>query len=572
MQEDARKLAIKYALKNAHDYGKAEAGAVLGKLLASNPELRGEMAKLSALVAEAVAEVNGMTHDELQHKYSAYAKEFEAEAAAKAEAGSRARVEVEGAVQGKFATRFAPEPNGYMQIGHAKVCWLGRELADRYKGTLALYFDDTNPEKEKQEYVDAIKKDIEWLGVRFDREYYASDNLPTMYNYAEELIRGNNAYVCTCDTERMKKLRFEGGECEHREQDSGKNLELWKGMLEGRLEENGAVLRLKFDMKSANTAMRDPVAFRIMTHKHYRQGSKYRVWPTYDFNTPVMDSLQGITDAMRSKEYELRNESYARVLELLKLRKPEIRSVARLEITGNITSKRKTNALIEEGRLQGYDDPRLVTIAGLRRRGIRPEAIKSFVLRFGMSKTDSSVSIDMLLAENRSIVDDSAKRLFAVVEPVKLSVEGIGDDTRVELKLHPSKGLGTRECRASGELLISGSDAGKLKEGDRFRLKDLVNVEVTKAGKNGIGARAIGNEALDAPKFQWVDAKQNVKCKLIEIGPLMVGDEFNDGSLQEKEAHAEEYVNVLGKDEVVQFERIGFYKLDEVREKRFIGL
>ncbi len=568
-----RELARKYALKNAFDYGKADPGAVVSKVLASEPKMKESVKELAQLVAEVVKEVNKMSERDLSKALEAYTSEFEEREKEKREKSAKPKMELEGAVVGKFATRFAPEPNGYMQLGHAKMAWLGREFADIYKGTLALYFDDTNPEKERQEYVDAFKKDAEWLGIRFDREYYASDHVPEMYAHAGRLVDSGDAYVCACDGERIKKMRFDGEECEHRKQHKDRNRELWKKMLDGGFKDDEAVLRAKLDMKAENTTLRDPVLFRIVEHEHYRQGRKYKAWPTYDFNTPIVDSLEGITDATRTKEYELREELYYKILDLLKLRKPKMRNIARLEVKDNITSKRKTNELINEGKLTGYDDPRLVTVAGMRRRGIQPQAIRAFVLRFGMSNTNSWVGMDMLLAENRLVIDDAARRLFMVQEPVEVKVHGMPKDIRsVQLNLHPSKSMGQRECSVSDTLLISGSDAKTLKPGTRFRFKDLFNVEVEKKTGSGVEAKYVGNENIDAQKFQWVDSKNKVRCELLLIGTLLVGEKFNEKSLIKVEAYAEKFVDSLEKDEIVQFERVGFYKLDDVKQKTFIAL
>lgn len=573
ISEKVKDEARKFALKNAFDYGKADAGAVISKVLASDPDLRKSIKELSQAVEEVIEQVNAMSEASVEKELEAHAKEFDERDREKREKSAKPKMELEGAVAGKFATRFAPEPNGYMQLGHAKMAWLGREFADIYKGTFALYFDDTNPEKEKAEYVDAFHKDLEWLGVKVDREYYASDHVAELYKYAEKLIDGGNAYVCTCDGEKIKKMRFEGRECGHRKQDKTENGELWKRMLDGGDGADTAVLRAKLDMKAENTTMRDPVLFRIIEHEHYRQGRKYRVWPTYDFNTPIVDSLEGITDATRTKEYELREELYYKILDLLKLRKPRMRTIARLEVKDNITSKRKTNAMISEGLLQGYDDPRLITIAGLRRRGIQPQAIRSFVLRFGMSNTNSQVGMDMLLAENRIVIDDVARRLFLVQEPVEVRIGNMPEGMKsVKLNLHPSKSLGQREASVSGTLMISGADAKTLKQGSKFRFKDLFNVEVTKTGSKDIEARFEGNGNIDAPKFQWVDAETRVRCELVLIGPLLVGEKFNEKSLIRKEAYAEAFVSSLKKNEIVQFERIGFYKLDDTKQNSFIAL
>ncbi len=568
-----RDEARKFALKNAQDYGKADPGAVLSKVLAAEPRLRQSIKELSLLVNEVVQEVNKMSEAQVQKEFDTHAKEFEKRERETQERNANPKMELDGAVAGKFATRFPPEPNGYLQLGHAKIAWLEREFADKYKGTVALYFDDTNPENEKQEFVEEIKKDLEWLGIKFEREYYASDHMGKIYEYAGKLTEHGDAYVCMCDSEKMKKMRFAGEECEHRKQSKAENVKLLRKMLDRGFKDGEAALRLKLDMKAENTTMRDPVILRIITHEHYRQGKKYAAWPTYDFNTPIVDSLEGITDAIRSKEYELRDELDMKILDLLGLRKPRIRSIARLEVKDNITSKRKTNALIEEGKLSGYDDPRLVTIAALRRRGVQPQAIKKFVLRFGMSKTNSEVSIDMLLAENRQVIDGIARRLFLVQEPTEVRIGGMPKERKaVKLNLHPTNEMGQRESSVSDALLISGSDAKTLKPGSVFRLKDLFNVKVEKAGKKEIEAKFLGNESVDAPKFQWVDSKRKVRCELVMVGPLLVGEKFNDKSLIKMEAYAEEFVNSLEKDEIVQFERVGFYKLDDVKQKTFIAL
>ncbi len=560
----------KQAIKNAIDYGKAREGNIIGKVLAEFPDLKSDMKWLNTNIAAAVREVNGMSKEELEKEYKKYEKEFEEAQKIKVEKSSKPNFVLEGAVKGNFATRFAPEPNGYIQVGNGKAAWLGRELATAYQGTLALYFDDTNPEKEKQEYVDAIKRDVEWLGIKVDREYYSSDHIESMYLYAKQLTEKGYAYVCKCDAEKIKKLRFEGKECDHRGQTRSENAELWKKMIEGKFKDDEAVLRLKLDMKSLNTTMRDPVVFRIIHHEHYKQGKKYAVWPTYDFNTPIVDSLEGITDAIRSKEYELRDELYNKVLSLLKLRKPKIRTIARLEILDNMTSKRKINALIAEGVLWGYDDPRLITIAGLRRRGIVPEAIRNFVLRFGMSKVNSEVPIDMLLSENRKALDGVTKRLFFVTDPVKLVVEG-AKPTEVKMKLHPDLNLGYRQYLVDDTFYISKTDAENLKKGEKIRLKDLFTVEIISSKGDTVNSKYVGNEQTGGKTIQWVDSKNHLKGKLVIPGRLLMDDKFNKNSLEEVKGFVESYAGELQDEEIVQFERIGFFRLDNRENLTFIG-
>ncbi len=560
----------KYAIKNAHDYGRANEGSVLNKTIALLPSLRSNIRELSILVKEIVSEVNSLGASAIEEEFNKYREEFGAEEEERSKRTAKPKFELDGAVRGKFATRFPPEPNGYMQVGHAKVAWLERTFADIYNGTLALYFDDTNPDAERQEFVDAFKKDLEWLGISFDLEYYASDNLPELYRYAEKAIEAGKAYVCMCSKEEVKKNRADGKACIHRSNSTAENMELWRKMLGNEFGENAAMLRFRGDMKSLNTVMRDPVLFRIKHHEHYRQGSKYAVWPTYNFNTPVIDSIKGITDAIRSKEYELRDELYYDVLDAVGLRKPKIHSVARLEIANNQTSKRKINALISQHLIWGYDDPRLVTISALRRRGIRPEAIKEFVLRFGMSKVNSKVSIEMLLTENRKIIDNSTRRLFFVGNPVEMKIDG-AKETHIKLKLHPTSSLGFREYDVKDTVYISGDDAKGLKSGEKIRLKDLCNIEIAEAGKR-IVAKAINNAENYPKKIQWV-IPGSIKAKLFVPHPPFDDEgEFDKKSMEAVEGYAEDYAKDLNVGDVIQFERVGFFRLDNKEDMSFIGL
>ncbi|MFP3289176.1 MAG: glutamate--tRNA ligase [Candidatus Micrarchaeota archaeon] len=566
---DAKEIIRKLAIKNAMDYGKADYKAVLSKAIAKVPGAKENIQELSKLVNEIVSEINALPKEKIEEEYSKYSEEFEQEEKKKIEE-SKPKLVLPGATPGNFATRFPPEPSGYMHIGHAKVAFLEREFANIYNGKLFLYFDDTNPEKEKQEYVDAFKKDLEWLGIKFDDEYYASDNLEKIYEFARKLIKKGKAYVCTCDPETIRRNRFNGVECVHRKQSIEENLALFEDMLKGKFEEGEAVLRFLGDMQSKNTTMRDPTLIRIKKTPHYRQGSKYILWPTYDFNTPIMDSIHGVTDVIRSKEYELRTELDLAILDALELRKPRIHHEARLVIKDVPTQKRVINKLIKDGIVSGFDDPRLVTIAALRRRGITPEAIKKFVLRFGMSRVESTMDINMLLDENRKIIDKTAKRLFGVIDPVELEVRGIGK-VHVKLRLHPNVDMGYREYDVGNILYIGKSDALNLKKGEQIRLKDLYNVEIEEVGDRIIG-KYIGNDAIDAQKIQWVDKANCVSANFITPKPLLVNNEINKDSLVVEKGLSEKYIEMIKKDEVVQFERIGFFKLDNEEKKELIRL
>lgn len=568
---DVRETARKYAIKNAMDYGKADFGAVISKVISRHPEAKGDIKLLSAEVKAAVKDANSMPKASLESAYSKYAEEFESDKRSKAERTAKPKFVLDGAKEGELVVRTSPEPSGYMHIGHAKQALLNEEFARVYKGRLYLYFDDTNPEKASQEYVDAMKLDMAWLGLKFDSEYYASDSIETMYSYARQLLASGKAYVCACDKETIAKSRMEGAECAHRSQDSKKNAAMFEDMLGGKAAEGTAIVRFMGDMKSQNTALRDPALLRVLDAPHYRTGTKYRVWPLYDFNTPIMDSIKGITDVIRSKEYELRDELDRRILESLGLRVPRPHLEARLNIKGNITQKRVLRQLITERLVESWDDPRLMTIMALRRRGVLPAAIREFVLRFGMSKTDSTVGIDMLLAENKKLVDPTAKHFFFVRDPVRLAVKG-AVPSEVRMKLHPAADFGYREYKVDGAFYVSADDAKRMKKGTEVRLKDLMAVKIISNSKSSISAEP-ANGAEGAAIVQWVPEGSYSECSVLIPGPI-VDDEgkFNPDSLETAKGYVEKGASALNERETVQFERFGYCTLDSKEQMRFIFL
>ena len=568
-QQEIRKIVI----KNAIDYGKARKESALNKVLSKHPELKQNITALSTYIEKEVKEVNLMSKEEITSEAESFSEAFKSEEKERFERTAKPHFFLDGAVVGKFLTRFPPEPNGYMQIGHAKASFTEKEFTKIYDGKLALYFDDTNPDTERQEFVDAIKYDLEWLGIEYDMEYYASDNIEFIYGQAEKLISQNKAYACSCSPDEVKKSRISGIGCKHKRQEIHENMELWRAMLNNTVEDD-IIIRLNNDLKALNTAMRDPTLFRIKTKEHYRQGTKYTVWPTYAFNTPIIDSIKGVTDVIRSKEFELLDELYFYILTSLNMQKPRIHSISRLKIKDNLTSKRKINELIKQGVLWGYDDPRLVTISGLRRRGITPNAIKEFSMRFGMSKSESKVDINMLLSENKKLIDTTSKRLFYVEKPLKVTVAGIPEEKKnVKLKLHPSSDLGYRTYMLSNIFFINTYDATNLiKDGD-LRLKDAIDIKIESINKNGISARYVESSSSTAPRVQWVNEGNFISCNIYEVGTLLNNELFNKNSLSIKEGYVESYVESLVEGETVQFERVGFFKLDKNTEKpSFISL
>jgi glutamyl-tRNA synthetase len=567
---DLFETARKHALRNALLHGSASAGAVMGKVVAEAPDAKKDMKVLGEQVAKAIAEVNALSSEQIAREAAAYPEEEKP-------AEGPHKLRLQNAVEGKVVTRFLPEPNGFLHIGHAKAAWLSRQAADDWNGRCLLRFDDTNPEKEEQEYVDAIASDAEWLGLEFDaKPTFTSDLMPQLYKYAEKLVSEGNAYLCTCIVETVRANRESQKECACRGKDASANLDAWQKMKTGGFDEGQAILRLKGDMKSLNSVMRDPTLFRIIGAKHYLQGDKYHAWPTYDFEVSISDSLNGVTHALRSKEYELRDELYYRIIELAGLAKPFVYDFARLNIKGTVLSKRFLKPLIDEGKVMGWDDPRLPTIRGLRRRGILPAAIKKFALSQGLGKVESEPTWETLLVDNRRMLDAVAERYFFVSSPVEVIVEGVpANYTRVvELPKHPKEEKGKRNIRAGTVFFISGADAKEMEAGTVFRLKELYNVKVKQRSGEKIVAEFAGVELLpNTRKLQWVPGEKNehLACKLLVPGDLLKEDgSFNEDSLKTISGYCEKDCGRLKEGSVVQLERTGFARLDDEKTMTFV--
>ncbi len=566
MAETVFDTAKKFALKNAADYGRADEKAVVGKVLAASPEAKKNIAAVVEAAKRAVAEVNGLAKEEVGRLAGQYT--FEKKEAAGGE------FELPGAIKGGVVTRFPPEPNGYPHIGHAKAALLNYDCARQYGGKFFLRWDDTNPETEKEEFVEAIRNGLGWLGIEPDGESFVSDDMDTLYKFARKLVENSGAYACLCQQSKIKEYRAMQKACECRLREKDDHLDLWGGMLNGRFRHNQAVLRFAGDMASPNTVMRDPVLFRIIEAGHYRQKDRYRVWPTYDFDVPIEDSLGGITHAMRSKEYELRDELYFAILEKLGLRKPSLIEFSRLSIRGMPVSKRLLKKLIDEKKVSGWDDPRLPTLEGLKRRGVQPAAVCNFVRSFGLSKVESEPPVDRLLVENKKLLDRVAGHYFLAVTPVKLHVLGAPKElSELRLRRHPVAELGERTISVSGEFYISQADADGLSEGEEIRLKDLYNVRVLKTGTNFVEAEYSATTGAVGKKIQWVPGSNGAAVPARLVVPSELLDDngnFRPESLRVFDAFAEPECRKIAQGEAVQFERVGFARLDDREKMTFV--
>ncbi len=421
-------------------------------------------------------------------------------------------------------TRFPPEPNGYLHIGHAKAIYINFFTKEKYHGVCNLRMDDTNPGKEDEEYAEAIKRDIKWLGYDYDNVFYASDYFDFMYENALKLIRAGKAFVCDLSADEMKAYRGTltepGKNSPYRDRSVEENLDLFRRMTDGEFADGEKVLRAKIDMSSPNINMRDPVIYRIAHQSHYRAGDKWCVYPMYDFAHPLEDACEGVTHSLCSLEFENHRPLYDWVLQNCEIENPPRQiEFARLNLNYCVTSKRRCLYLVNHGYVDGWDDPRMVTIGGMRRRGFPPEAIRDFCERIGIAKAYSVVDFGLLEACVRDRLNQDAPRAMAVLRPLKVIIDNYpeGQTEELEVEVHPQKPeLGTRTVTFSKELFIEQDDfmAEPVKKYKRFYPGNEVRLK---------GAY------FATCKSYETDENGNVTCIHVEYDPASKGGESPDG-------------------------------------------
>ncbi len=594
VDEGTRDIIKTIVLRNAIQYGgKARNENVISKIIAQRPDLRNNLKILIPEIKSTVQEINSLTLNEQKALFARIAPHESAEKKKVTGDHDTNLPALQGAQMGNVITRFPPEPNGYPHIGHAKAAIIDEEYARRYNGKLILRFDDTNPSNEKTEYYEAIREGLEWLEIEPDIVKNTSDDIKLLCDYGKKLVEIDGAYVCKCTQPVMRDLRSKGLACDCRT-DAAHAGDLLRKFFDGSFEPNIAVLRFKGNMADQNTAMRDPTLFRIIDGHHPKLGNSNRVWPTYDFAAPIEDSLDGVTHALRTKEYELRNALYFAILERLSLRQPAMLEFSRLEFEGMPVSKRKIKPLVEKGLVQGWDDPRLPTLAAIKRRGFLPQAIRKFVLSLGLTLSETKPPFEALEAFNRKIIDPRCIRLFFVRDPVQLQVRN-GSSKDVTLSNHPSINLGHRKIRVSNSFYISGDDAASIRVGDEIRLMELYNIKIsdikspelsgsdnsnngTSTGnsrggpmhardRNNSGrliiAEQTGDEIhQDMPKIQWVAKADALPYKVVIARELYIGENYNTNSLETCDGFAESFVSSLNEGTMVQLVRFGFCRIN----------
>ncbi len=516
---------------------------------------------------------------------------------------------------GAIQTRFPPEPNGYLHIGHAKAFYIDFVIAEKFGGKCNLRYDDTNPTKEDVEFVEAIKDDIKWLGFEWDKELYGSDYFGTCYDLAVKLIKKGVAYVCDLDKDAMREYRgtltAPGKNSPWRDRSVEENLELFERMKNGEFEDGSRTLRAKIDMASPNMNMRDPAMYRIIHMAHHHAGDEWCIYPMYDFAHPIQDAIEGVTHSLCSLEYEAHRPLYDWVIEQCEFEhKPRQIEFARLNLTNTIMSKRYLRRLVEEGHVNGWDDPRMPTLCGMRRKGYTPASILDFLNRVGVAKADSTVDTAMLEHCVREDLNATAPRMMAVIDPIKLVIENWEDGKTEDIVLenHPNvPEMGERTLSFSKVVYIEREDFAveppkkffRLKPEGEVRLKGayIIKCERYELDANGdvttvyctYDPESKSGECTRKVKgtLHWVSEADAVEAEVRLYEPLMLSDivdkedfvnQLNPNSLTVKKSIVEKGLANEKPGDKSQFMRVGYFAADlsHTREKpvfnRVVGL
>ena len=507
---------------------------------------------------------------------------------------------------GRVATRFPPEPNGYIHIGHAKSVCLNFGIAGQYRGTCNLRMDDTDPAGESMEYVESIIRDVRWLGFDWkDRLFYASDYFERLYEFAEELIQAGHAYVCSLNADEIRETRGSftepGQESPYRNRSVDENLDLFRRMRAGEFEDGAHVLRARIDMASPNIVMRDPVLYRIKREPHYRTGTDWVIYPMYDFAHCLSDALEGITHSICTLEFENNRPLYDWIVErLIQGSRPQQIEFARLSVSYTVLSKRRLIELVERKYVSGWDDPRMPTVAGMRRRGYTPEAIRKFCGQIGVAKNDNLIDVSLLEHCVREDLNERVPRAMAVLRPLKVVIDNYPEDRTetFDCANHPQKpDMGTRQVPFSRVLYIERDDFqenppkkyNRLAPGREVRLRnayvirfenmvkdertgEIAELHCTYDPETRSGPPADGRKVQGV--IHWVSEKHGVPAevrlydRLFRIqDPGSLGDDFaehlNPGSLEIlTDCFVEPGLKDAAPGSSCQFERLGYFCVD----------
>ena len=503
----------------------------------------------------------------------------------KVESGSFA-VKLKDAEMGKVVTRFPPEPSGYLHIGHAKAALMNEYFARSYDGKLIVRFDDTNPSKEKDEFVENILNDIATLGIKYDRLTYTSDYFEDLLKLGEDLIRNGHMYVDNTPVDKMREERLAKKESASRNSSTDENLRRWKEMIVASEEGQSCAARMKMDMSSDNGCLRDPVTFRCNLDPHHRTGTKYKCYPTYDFACPYVDSIEGVTHALRSAEYNDREPQFAWMQKIMGVRKVHIWEYSRLNFVYTVLSKRKLQWFVNEGIVDGWNDPRFPTVQGIMRRGLKLEALRDFIISQGASRNLNLMEWDKIWAMNKKIIDPVCPRHTSVIvkDRVTITLDNGPESPEVVVipkhKKYPPAGM--KALVRTKQIWIEQVDAACIAEGEEVTLMDWGNAIMQSIERDSQGnvtsIRALlhleGDFKKTKLKLTWLPVTDDfVSLKLTEFGYIItkpkpeeddsISDIVNKDSKVENMAVGDMNMRSLREGDIIQLERKGYYRVDQ---------
>lgn len=545
LKESIRKYALENAIKHN---GKASVSSIIGKLINDDPSVKNKLKDISKEIQSVINDVNKLSIEQQTKELQKLAPEL----LEKREKQEHILKELPN-VANKVVMRFAPFPSGPLHIGNARTAIINDEYCKKYSGKLLLVMDDTIGSEEKQIDKDAyslIPDGLDFLNIKYEKPIYKSDRLELYYKYAEELIQKNKAYVCSCSSETIRENRKNENECSCRKLSFEENKKRWKSMFDKKTKEGSYVLRIKTSMQDKNPAFRDRVLFRISERKHPRVGNKYRVWPLLEFSWAIDDHLLGITHIIRGKDLMMESEMERYIWDIFNWKPAEIIHSGLLSLEGVKISKSKSAKEVRTGKYLGWDDPRTWSLQSLKRRGIKAEAIRIFLLQFGLNQNEITAPIDGLYSENRKLIEKDANRYFFIEKPIKIKITNIPKELKTaKIPLHPDyPKRGFRELKVTDEFYVP----EKLEKNRVYRFMHLFNFKDNKfiSGKH--------DEKLDAKMIHWLPIDDLVNVEIL----------MPDGSIIN--GLAEPDVKKIKVGEIVQYERFAFCRCDNKEKNKIV--
>ena len=548
---DLEKIVYKHALLNAAKHkGNANPGAVMGSIMSNEPELRSKAKEIGPIAGKIVSQVNALSPDEQASEMEKYGVEVQKKKTKTKEKGLQ---KLPGTHK-DIVLRFAPNPSGPLHIGHSRAAVPNAEYVKRHKGSLILRIEDTDPKRVFEPAYKMIPEDLFWLGIMPNEVIYQSDRFEIYYDHARQLIEKGKAYMCTCDGETFKELKDNCKPCPCRDNSVEENLKLWDKF--DTMETGEAVLRVKTDINHKNPAIRDWVAMRLVDETHPRLGNKYRIYPMMNFSVAVDDHLMGMTHVLRGKDHLANTEKQKYLYDHMGWDLPEFIHYGRLKMEDIALSTSKAMEGIDNGTYSGWDDPRLGTLRAIARRGIDPRTIYNLITEIGVKMADSAISWKKIYGLNRNYLEPIANRYFFCEDPQLIKINGYSDgDVEIKRLLHadhPERG--ERVLPFNGEVYLAKQDVSD----GVLRLMDAVNVEINDGVANYHSASFEDAREIKARIIQWVPVEKNVKVKIV----------MDDASV--KTGLGEYDLSKLEVGDVVQFERVGFARLDEIADDELI--